>query len=451
MAEPKEWKQVLREAFHPNQAQDDLALAELAVPFYEQRSFEKTVPNWRWPLWGVAIEEVVGKGSSAWKRGKTIGLHHERPPSFAPVQVALGKTRMVPEALASVVTYKDAKGALQKFVMAVERGYMAVKVSLVGKEGQTDDAERLFREVEDWIAKNNFYRGAKIDPAGRFLDLSDVSEEDLVLPEKTRRDIFFNVKTMVERWGEYAQYGIPAKRGVILSGPPGCGKSMSMKVLAKSLPCTFVWATPTHVMKSDGFGEIYALARELAPTVLLLEDADVYGLDRRLGGQNPLLGDLLNVMDGLVENKGVVTVVSSNYAEVMDTALTNRPGRFDVKVNVGYPAAKEVEAIIRRNLEKRNVAFRGDPGEISKIANALAQASASGAHAAEAVNFAMMLAVERGRGQGGRLSVDAADLQDSVQRIVADMGQGDATEKSIAQEGVMKWGAWSRDLWKSRR
>lgn len=240
MTEPKEWGPVLRDSFHPPSTQDDLALSELAVPFHEQRSFEKQVPGWRWPLWGVAIEETVGKNGPEWTRGRTIGLYKERPPAFIPVQVGFGKTCMVSGEMASVVAYKDAKGKPQKFVLSVEPMFKTVKVALVGKEGQTQDAERFFSSIEEWIAKNNFYRGQKIDAAGAFLDLSDISDADLILPEKTRRDIFFNVKTMVERWGEYAQYGIPAKRGVILSGPPGCGKPMSMKVLAKVLPCTFV-------------------------------------------------------------------------------------------------------------------------------------------------------------------------------------------------------------------
>src|SRR3990170_1328101 len=133
--DPKEWKPVLREAFHPPNAQDELALSELGVPFHEQRSFEKTVPDWRWPLWGVAIEETMKKGGD-WERGRTIGLYGDRPPSFSPVQVALGKTRMVPESLAAVLAYKDAKGMPQKFVLSVERQFKSVKVGLVGKEGQ---------------------------------------------------------------------------------------------------------------------------------------------------------------------------------------------------------------------------------------------------------------------------------------------------------------------------
>jgi len=447
--DPREWEPVLRRSFNPPSTHNEFTLKELGVPSHEQRSFSKDLSCWRWPLWGVAIEEIVGKGDR-WQRGKSIGLRRESPPVFMPVQTGIGKTRMVPKDMASVLTYKNKRGEERKLVMVIEPGFQTMEVSLVGKADQTEDAEELFGEIERWIAENNFYKGQKIDAHGKFLDLSDVADEDLILPEKTRRDIFFNVKTMIERWSDYAQFGIPAKRGIILSGAPGNGKSLSMKVLAKALDCTFVWATPKHVMQSEGFDTIYDLARELAPSVVLLEDADVYGLDRRLGGPNPLLGNLLNVLDGLVENKGVVTIVSSNYAEVLDSALSMRPGRFDVKVAVGYPGPKEAQGILTRVLTSRKAAFRGDPGEIVKIANALSNAGASGAHVTEAVNFAMMLAVERGHAASGTLAVEPVDLQDAATRIMADIGHDEATEKSIAQEGDMKWGQWALDLWKSK-
>jgi len=447
--DPKEWEPILRRSFHPPSKHNEFILAELGIPFPEQRSFQKDIPGWRWPLWGSAIEEVVGKDGK-WARGKCVGLHTDRPPAFMPINTSLKETRMVPKEMAFSVVYKAEDGKNRKFVVVVEQGYQCWDVAVVGGADQIKDAEALFSDIERWVTENNFYRGQTIDAHGQFLDLSEVVEEDLILPEKTRRDIFFNVKTMIERWGEYAKFGIPAKRGIILSGGPGNGKSLSMKVLAKALDCTFVWATPQHVKRGDGFGSIYELARELAPSVVLLEDADVYGLDRRLGGSNPLLGDLLNTLDGLVENKGVVTIVSSNYAEVLDSALTMRPGRFDVKVAVGYPGPKEAEGIVKRVLERRKASFLGDPGEINQIANALAKAGASGAHVTEAVNFAMMLAVERGHTANDVLTVGAVDLQDAAQRIVVDIGMDESTEKSVIQEAQMKWGSWALDVWKTK-
>jgi ATP-dependent 26S proteasome regulatory subunit len=250
---------------------------------------------------------------------------------------------------------------------------------------------------------------------------------------------------MVGKWEDYARFNIPGKRGVIMAGPPGNGKSLSLKVLAKMLDCTFLWCTPRHLAEMDGFSEIFQFARELAPTVLMIEDADVFGLDRRLGNFNPMLGELLNCMDGFEENKGVVTVLTSNYAEMLDSALTNRPGRFDTKLIIGPPDAAKAFEIIRRTMEKRQVVYAGDPGVLRSSAQQLADASASGAYIVEMVTYAQTLAVERGHVAGGRLRIEAKDIQDSVGRVTAMLEIDQRTEKALVEEpNLFKWGGWNK-------
>jgi ATP-dependent 26S proteasome regulatory subunit len=229
---------------------------------------------------------------------------------------------------------------------------------------------------------------------------------------------------------------------VILAGPPGNGKTLSLKVLAKTLPCTFLWCTPVHV-RELGFPFIYGFARELAPTVVMAEDADAFGLDRRLGQFNMVLGELLQILDGFEENKGVITVLSSNYAEVLDSALTKRPGRFDVKILVGPPGPNEALKMIKRTMEKRQVVFDGDAGVLHGAAAEMAKHSASGAYVIDMVNYAMMLAVERGQGTQSRLRVTQKDITDSTTRTVSSLELSETMERSVAAEGVYKWGGWA--------
>lgn len=218
-----------------------------------------------------------------------------------------------------------------------------------------------------------------------------------------------------------------------------CGKTLVARALAKNLPATFIWANVKETMES-GFEPIYEQARELAPSVILMEDADGFGLDRRIGGLNPRLSELLNVLDGVVENKGVITILTSNYAEMLDCALTNRPGRFDLKVFVGPPGPNEAQEILRRNLEKRKVVFEGNPGILRTIADTLTSRGASGAHVVDVVNTAMALAVERGRGHGLRLVVEEKDLGDAAVMVGDRIIQAAETEKSLVESGLMKWG-----------
>jgi SpoVK/Ycf46/Vps4 family AAA+-type ATPase len=438
--DPKVLQPVLRDAFHPAGYASVLAEEVLGKDIQNHGEFSKTVPWMRWPLWGVAFEDMTNDPKGAYKREKAFGSgwdFRERPPKYSMVSVGLNKERAVPSG-GGVVISKDKTNLIVTF----EGNPEGMSINVLTRKENKAEAEKFFSALQDWIAKNNFYRGQKISASGKFLDLSDVSEADLILPADIKREIFRNVKNMIEKWEDYTRFGIPGKRGVILAGPPGNGKSLSMKVLAKSLGCTFIWVTPKDVI-DRGFSSIYDFARELAPSVVLLEDADSFGLDRRLGGFNPVLGELLNIMDGFVENKGVVTVLSSNYVEVLDSALTHRPGRFDTKILLGSPGPNETFELFRRTMEKRKVIYSGDVGFLKILSNQMAGARASGAYIVEAVNYAMMLAVERGRGRKEGLFIDGSDLKDSVERMLASIELTENMSKSVAGEGVYKWGAWT--------
>lgn len=444
--DPAKWQTVLTDAHHPLHYLRKVALDLLGANVNTHRTFEKVISSWRWPLWGVALEDMTAEKGSSWKRVRVFGddYHREGPPSFSMVDVALGKQRAVVGEGCSIIQ-KTVDGKPETFLVNVFRVPRSTVLTAIANESQKEVVQQFFSDLGKWADDHNFYKKQKIDARGKFLNLADVDEADLVLAEDIKRELFRNVKQMVEKWEEYARYGIPGKRGIIMAGPPGNGKSLSLKVLAKMLDCTFLWCTPRHLAEMDGFNEVFQFARELAPTVLMIEDADVFGLDRRLGQFNPILGELLNCMDGFEENKGVVTVLTSNYAEMLDSALTHRPGRFDTKLMIGPPDAPQAFEIIRRTMEKRRVVYGGDPATLRSAAQSLAQVGASGAYITEMVTYAQTLAVERGRGAGGRLKVEPKDIQDSVGRVTAMLEIDQRTEKALVEEpGLLKWRGWGQ-------
>lgn len=437
--DPEKLRSVLTDAFHPLNYSREVAGEVLGTPVSQHRTIEKSIPAWRWPLWGTAFEDMTKEGVSQFRRTRVFGgqWHREGAPGYSMVQVGLNKERSVLSEGHAVIETPKAKFVLEIFPVP-----RSIIIRAVANDCDKEIVSDFFKEMNAWITANNFFRKQKVDAAGRFLNLAELDERDLILPEDIKRELFRNVSAMVEKAEVYARFGIPSKRGIILAGPPGNGKSMSLKVLAKTLDCSFILATPRQVMEADGFSQIYEFAREIAPSVVLLEDADVFGLDRRLGTFSPLLGELLNITDGVVENKGVITVLTSNYAEILDSALTNRPGRFDTRIVVGPPGPKEAFEIIRRTLEKRKVVYVGDPNTLKSFAQSLADSRASGAYVVEVVNYASMLAVERGRGTAQHLRLDAKDMKDSVDRVVATLLMNSQTEKSLAGENLYKWGAW---------
>ena len=445
--DPKQWQPVLQDAFHPPSTFRKVANEVLGASTNLHRSYEKRVQDWRWALWSQGLDAVAGRTqkdatSGQWWTGKMFGddWGRESAPSFQTVQVGPKEHRQAMSEGGMVIGYEKS-GQPHHLVLTVNSVFGGKVVGVMAVDNQREDVERLFREVAEWSQENNFFKGAKVDPHGKFLDLEDVDEDDLVLEPTLKAELFRNVASMIEKAPEYSKYGIPSKRGIIMAGPPGTGKTLSMRVLAKRLDCSFIWVTPRHIEQLDGLSHIYDFAREIAPSVVLLEDADAFGIDRRLGQFNPLLGELLQSLDGLESNKGVITILSSNFADVLDSALTQRPGRFDVRLEFNPPAGPQAFELFQRTLAKRNVSLRGNPDVIRKSAFALAEHRASGAYIVETINLASIFAVERGQG-GERLSLTEQDITEATQQIIQSLARGAETEKSVASEGIYKWGAW---------
>ncbi len=214
-----------------------------------------------------------------------------------------------------------------------------------------DKLSALSFKVDAFVKENNFLKGKKLAFDGSFMKLSKVSLDDVILPAKVKQSLQSYVVDHLNGMEELKKKGLPTKKGILLVGPPGNGKTMIGKALATSTDCTFIWV-PYHDPRVDDFTykDIFEMARDLSPSIVFMEDiASQGGLDRRQTMSRDL-GELLNMLDGIEENSGVVTLATENYPELLDSALRNRPGRFDVIIKLGNPAPEQREALLRKFL-----------------------------------------------------------------------------------------------------
>lgn len=180
-----------------------------------------------------------------------------------------------------------------------------------------------------------------IQDAPKFLDLQGITDDDLIFGEKVLNDIKIGLFTPIEQSEACRNYGVPLKRGVLLYGPYGTGKTMTAYVSALKAArhgWTFIYLDSVRNLRKG-----LEFAAQYAPCVLFAED-----IDRVIKGERSLsMDDVLNTLDG-VDTKGaeIITVFTTNHIEDINPAML-RMGRLDTLVEVTPPDAATVQRLVK--------------------------------------------------------------------------------------------------------
>ncbi|HEV8014978.1 MAG TPA: ATP-binding protein [Stellaceae bacterium] len=303
------------------------------------------MPGWMW------LSDVRGTGSAA-----TNVVY----PRDAPKKVSLKIDNELQVLRPRTVFRGTVPENGAHFLLVAESNAVAMgSLGAIGLVYQDQDESAVIALVRQLIQDANPFKN-RIVLVNRDLRtvrsrMSSRSWNDIVPHQQARAEFDFIAASIRDRDMLKAE-GLSIKRGLLLSGPPGDGKSSTLECFVNEIAGQ---ATIIIVEAIDHLRAIYHLAQMLAPTVVILEDLDLITKNRQSVyaslGKDDVTGELLQVLSGGSAYADVVTIATTNHPEAIDDALTKRAGRFDAHVRLGYPGASDRQRILDLYLDRFDV------------------------------------------------------------------------------------------------
>ncbi|KAM6288886.1 26S proteasome regulatory subunit 6B [Aegotheles albertisi] len=199
----------------------------------------------------------------------------------------------------------------------------------------------------------------------------DVMYADIGGMDIQKQEVREAVELPLTHFELYKQIGIDPPRGVLMYGPPGCGKTMLAKAVAHHTTAAFIRVVGSEfVQKYLGEGprmvrDVFRLAKENAPAIIFIDEIDAIAtkrFDAQTGADREvqrILLELLNQMDGFDQNVNVKVIMATNRADTLDPALL-RPGRLDRKIEFPLPDRRQKRLIFSTITGKMNLSEEVD-------------------------------------------------------------------------------------------
>lgn len=299
-----------------------------------------------------ALNDVIAERYGWTQSVATPSFFGENPPQLIRIQVSHDKFKEVPWGRMQL---PGMSGYLQTGT-TVTRGQLCFKAVAAIKRKDEATVKALFNDVREYLKSNSIYQGKAIKirfnnddgdhlemPEPEFMDATKVARGDMIFSHHTEKLIEVNLLTPIERIQELTANGIPVKRGVLLGGVYGTGKTLAAFVAARY--CVENEVTFVYVPRADELQQAVQFARQYEQPACMIFCEDI---DRVMDGERSVkMDDILNVIDGIDSKKtNIQIILTTNHMDKINPAMV-RPGRLDAVIDIGPPDAEAVQRILR--------------------------------------------------------------------------------------------------------
>lgn len=276
----------------------------------------------------------------------------EQPPQMLTVEIDYNKVVQVPWGKFSL---PSVTGALWSGA-AIKDGRVCFKLTATVKRRDEATVRDFFARVRSYLKANSIYKGKAVKirfrndkgepielPEPKFIDTSRIDPNSLIYSKHVQDSVETNLFTPIQRVQDCANNGIPVKRGVLLAGPYGTGKTLAAHIASKHATdngLTYIYVErASELADAVNFAKLYGDPA----AVLFCEDIDrSVHIERTVS-----VDEILNIIDGVdSKNLNLITVLTTNHVENINAAML-RPGRLDAIIEVTAPDAEAAERLLR--------------------------------------------------------------------------------------------------------
>jgi transitional endoplasmic reticulum ATPase len=248
-------------------------------------------------------------------------------------------------------------------IASMTHGYVGADIAALTKEAAMKTMRRVIPQVHGEeveisqdilnqleVTNEDFMQAFhEIEPSGMreaFVEVPNVTWEDIGGLESVKEELKEAVELPLKNPGIFKRVGIEAPKGILLHGPPGCGKTLLAKGVATESEANFIAIRGPELLSKwvgeseEGVRRVFRRARQVAPCIIFFDEIDALagtrGHEVGTKATERVLNQLLTELDGIEKLEQVTVIAATNRPDLLDTALL-RPGRFDSLIEIPMP------------------------------------------------------------------------------------------------------------------